>query len=93
MLARKVPNSCPLCRMPIQYIVRITCKVPPVPATDPIMNPYTNTDTNIDPATDPATHGRTIAVAGEGYMVNAEMVHILSTVRAARAALVPPTAV
>jgi hypothetical protein len=77
--------------MPIQYIVRITCKVPPVPTTDPIMN--TDTYTNTDPTTDPATHGRTIAVAGEGYMVNAEMVHILSTVRAARAALVPPTAV
>ena len=79
MLARKVPNSCPLCRMPIQYVVRITCTVPPDPSFDPI--------------TDPITHGRTIAVAGEGYMVNAEMVHILSTVRAARAALVPPTAV
>lgn len=63
LVARQVPNSCPLCRVPIRHVVRITTTLPSDPKS---------------------LHGRCVAVSGEGYSVNTDIVRMFSNLRAAR---------
>lgn len=81
MLARQVPNSCPMCRVPIRCVVRLTTTLP-----------HTAVRCRVgDGDRDGDEGGRVIAVSGEGYSVNTDVVQIFSSVRAGRAVALTPT--
>jgi hypothetical protein len=80
MLARQVPNSCPLCRVPIRCVVRLTTTLP----RSAVRGHAGDGDGEHE-------GGRVIAVSGEGYSVNTDVVQIFSSVRAGRAVALTPT--
>ena len=86
MLARQVPNSCPLCRVPIRCVVRLTTTLPRTAVRSRAGDGDSDGDVDGD-----HEGGRVIAVSGEGYSVNTDVVQIFSSVRAGRAVALTPT--
>lgn len=86
MLARQVPNSCPLCRVPIRCVVRLTTTLSRAPLRSRVTG-----DSEGERIRGGEGGGRVIAVSGEGYSVNTDVVQIFSSVRAGRTVALTPT--